>query len=130
MEVGSAYVTLMPSMKGFASKVNSEFGSAGTASGSAFSKGFSSSTSSLASAGSKAGESFTTAFSNATKKDVVSGLTSQVEKAAANLKSANVAAQAASKGAESAQAKYNETVAKYGTESSKAIKAEQQLIQA
>lgn len=40
MNVGSAYVTLMPSMKGFASKVNSEFGSAGKSGGKAFGKGF------------------------------------------------------------------------------------------
>lgn len=38
--VGSAYVTLMPSMRGFATKVNTEFGSAGKSSGISFSKGF------------------------------------------------------------------------------------------
>lgn len=38
--VGSAYVTLMPSMRGFATKVNAEFGSAGKSSGISFSKGF------------------------------------------------------------------------------------------
>lgn len=38
--VGSAYVTLMPSMRGFATKVNAEFGSAGKSSGASFSKGF------------------------------------------------------------------------------------------
>lgn len=38
--VGSAYVTLMPSMRGFATKVNKEFGSAGKSGGASFSKGF------------------------------------------------------------------------------------------
>lgn len=38
--VGSAYVTLMPSMRGFATKVNAEFSSAGKSSGISFSKGF------------------------------------------------------------------------------------------
>ena len=38
--VGSAYVTLMPSMRGFATKVNAQFGSAGKSGGASFSKGF------------------------------------------------------------------------------------------
>ncbi len=38
--VGSAYVTLMPSMRGFATKVNAQFSSAGKSSGISFSKGF------------------------------------------------------------------------------------------
>ncbi len=39
--VGSAYVTLMPSMSGFASSITSDFSSAGTSAGSGFSSGFS-----------------------------------------------------------------------------------------
>lgn len=38
--VGSAYVTLMPKMEGFSSKVNASFGKQGASAGAAFSKGF------------------------------------------------------------------------------------------
>ena len=40
--VGSAYVTLMPSMKGFAGEIGKEFGAAGQQAGQVFGDGISS----------------------------------------------------------------------------------------
>ena len=41
VNVGSASVTITPTMAGFGSKINKELGSAGTSGGAAFSKAFS-----------------------------------------------------------------------------------------
>ena len=41
VNVGSASVTITPTMTGFGSKINKELGSAGTSGGAAFSKAFS-----------------------------------------------------------------------------------------
>ena len=40
VNVGSASVTIMPTMNGFAGKLNKQLGSAGTSGGAAFSKAF------------------------------------------------------------------------------------------
>lgn len=60
--VGSAYVTIMPSMKGFAGSFSKEFGSAGTRAGSAFTKGMSDVEGTSSSLGRKSAKGFSAAF--------------------------------------------------------------------
>lgn len=57
VNVGTAYVTVMPSMKGFSAEINSQMGTAGKSSSSAFTKGFSGAAKSFSSIGTSAGNS-------------------------------------------------------------------------
>ncbi|WP_443657092.1 tape measure protein, partial [Ellagibacter isourolithinifaciens] len=138
VNVGSASVTIMPSMSGFAAKVNKGLGSAGASGGAAFSKSFADGAnpasggllSKFKSAGTGAGEAFSSGLSSSANGDALKALQAQADTAAADLKSAMVSAKTATLSTEAAQAKYNETLAKYGSSSSQAISAERNLIQA
>lgn len=129
--VGTAYVSIMPSMDGFAGKFSSQFSKAGTQAGVTFSSALSGTvgkaSSGMSGAGARAGAAFTSGFAGATKKDVTSSLQAQVERAADAARAAQVGAQNASLRAQAAQARYNETVEKYGASSWQAITAEQRL---
>lgn len=76
--VGTAYVSIMPSMDGFAGKFSSQFGKAGTQAGVTFSSALSGTvgkaSSGMSGAGARAGAAFTSGFAGATKKDVTSSL--------------------------------------------------------
>ena len=112
INVGSASVTLMPSMSGFGSKVDSALSSAGASGSKTFSKAFNS------------------GLSKSIGAESLKGLQGKVDSAAANLKSAMAGAKSATLAAEAAQLKYNEALSKYGAGSSQAVSAEGRLVQA
>lgn len=60
--VGSAYITLMPSMRGFSGDISKQFGAEGTKAGASFSKGLSGIPSTAAALGKKSAAGFAAAF--------------------------------------------------------------------
>lgn len=126
-EVASLAVHIFPEMKGFRAKMMSEAEGAGKESGSLFARIFSSSGKQ---AGEKAGQSLRNAFQEASRTMPATGLdkvNAQIKKITHTVSSEHLKMLDAQGKVRVAQAKLNDTVAKYGKDSTQALAAQERL---
>ena len=129
-EIGSAHVSIFPTMTGFRSKVNAEMNSSASSAASIFKRIFSKN-------GTESGEGFGRGVKQALDKAVkgvkfpaLDMARQQLAKFTAEASSESAKNQASTLKAEAAQEKYNQAVAKYGENSAQAKTAQAALVTA